>query len=201
MNKQSRHYFNIFFIALLVGLTSQSANAHDPVSGFGPHVVFKDGLEVSPDIDTGKAGSNRETQLGLEITYGITGDWAAGFYIPYYVDKSNTSSSVNGQGDLSLFTKYRIWRKDSLGLQQSIAIAAKLVTTTIEFFSCCSVPLRPINSGPKAAQYCFLIVVLSRDGSTLTNRILKCLRWSAGSLCKTAASLPSVYGHTSGQWV
>ncbi len=106
---------------------SAAALAHDPVFGLGPHVLFKGGYEVSPEIHLSKAGSNRESELGVELTYGLTGDWAAGVELPY-VHESSAAGSDTGQGDVTLFTKYRFWRKDSPGLQQSMTIAFKLKT-------------------------------------------------------------------------
>ncbi len=108
---------------------SASALAHDPVFGLGPHVLFKDGFEVAPEIHTGKAGNNRESELGVELTYGLSGDWAAGIELPY-VRETDAIGSETGQGDITVFTKYRFWRKDSPGLQQSITAAFKLNTDT-----------------------------------------------------------------------
>lgn len=114
---------------LLASLSSLPANAHDPVFGLGPHVLFKGGVEIAPEVKINKAGDKDKTELALELTYGLTGDWAAGIDIPY-VDQSNGANSASGQGDLTLFTKYRFWREDGLGEQQSMAVALKLKTDT-----------------------------------------------------------------------
>ena len=103
--------------------------AHDPVFGLGPHVLFKGGVEIAPEVFINEAGDRKNTELGIELTYGLTGDWAAGVVIPYE-KHSSASGSTKGQGDLTLFTKYRFWRKDGPGLQQSMSIAAKLKTDT-----------------------------------------------------------------------
>lgn len=101
------------------------ALAHDPVFGLGPHVLFKGGVEIAPQVHISKAGKKEKTELDFELTYGLTGDWAAGIEIPY----TDTGSS-SGQGDLSLFSKYRFWREDGPGVQQSISLAFKLKTDT-----------------------------------------------------------------------
>jgi len=107
------------------------AQAHDPVFGLGPHVLFKGGFEVAPELHTAKKGDKRETELGVELTYGLTGDWAAGIELPY--DKlTSAGASESGQGDVRLFSKYRFWRQDSLGLQQSVSLVFKLKTDTAE---------------------------------------------------------------------
>ena len=96
------------------------ALAHDPVFSPGPHVLYKAGVEVHVGADREKAGQEKETELGLELTYGLTGDWAAGIELPYVSVKEGADES-NGAGDARLFTKYRFWREDSLGVQESAA--------------------------------------------------------------------------------
>ncbi len=110
-------------------LSAQSALAHDPVFGLGPHVLFKGGVEVSPEIHFSKAGADKETELGLELTYGLSGNWAAGLDIPW-IKRQNDENDVDGVGDISAFTKYRFWRKDSPGLQQSISLLGKIKTSS-----------------------------------------------------------------------
>ncbi len=112
-------------ILLLGFITCLNALAHDPIFGVGPHVLFKGGVEISPQIDFSKANTNKELSLGLNLTYGITGDWAAGLELPY-LNKENGISSASGTGDVKLFTKFRFWRNDSLGVQESAAILLKI---------------------------------------------------------------------------
>ncbi|VAW72288.1 hypothetical protein MNBD_GAMMA12-1692 [hydrothermal vent metagenome] len=112
----------LFLLGLIAWL---NASAHDPIFGKGPHVLFKGGVEVSPQIDFSKANNNKELSWGLNLTYGITGDWAAGIELPY-LDKENLFSSSSGTGDVKLFTKFRFWRNDSLGVQESAAVLLKV---------------------------------------------------------------------------
>ena len=67
--------WNVSLMALLLG---NSAWAHDPVFGIGPHVLYKGGIEIAPEVHIDKKGDKQDTELGLELTYGLTGDWAAG---------------------------------------------------------------------------------------------------------------------------
>ena len=97
------------------------ALAHDPVFSPGPHVLYKEGVEVHVGAHREKAGQEKETELGLELSYGLSGDWAAGIELPY-VNATGSSDNSNGIGDMRLFTKYRFWRKDSLGVQESAAV-------------------------------------------------------------------------------
>ena len=97
------------------------APAHDPIFGVGPHVLFRGGIEISIEVAQEKAGADKEFELGLEIAYGITGEWTAGIELPYASKEEGTQSS-SGPSDIRLFTKYRFWREDSLGLQESAAI-------------------------------------------------------------------------------
>ncbi len=108
---------------------SQPVLAHDPVFGLGPHVLFKEGVEITPEVFVNEAGDKKQAELGFELTYGLTGDWAAGVGMPYE-KHSDVNGSNSGLGDLSLFTKYRFWRDDRPGVQQSMSIAAKLITNS-----------------------------------------------------------------------
>lgn len=116
-------------LALFGGLFAASAQAHDPIFGMGPHVLYQGGIEVATELHDAKQGSEQETELGLELTYGITADWAAGIELPYAF-KRDTGISASGLADVSAFTKYRFWRKDSLGLQESAAVMLKVKTPT-----------------------------------------------------------------------
>lgn len=111
----------------MVILVSNPIRAHDPIFGIGPHVLFKEGVEASIELLTDKSGGEREIESALELTYGITGDWAAGIEIPYAF-KEDEDKNSQGLSDLSFFTKYRFWRKDSLGLQESAAVLLKVKT-------------------------------------------------------------------------
>ncbi|HFE38148.1 MAG TPA: transporter [Gammaproteobacteria bacterium] len=111
---------------LLAGLMllvtfSLPAMAHDPIFGIGPHVLFKGGVETALEVHTNKAGEEKETETSAELVYGLTGDWAAGVDLPYAYKKDGTKSS-NGVADIQVFTKYRFWRQDSKGLQESAAV-------------------------------------------------------------------------------
>jgi len=112
--------------SLLLATISQSAMAHDPIFGIGPHVLFKGGTEVALETHQEKASEEKESEVGLELVYGVTGDWAAGVELPYAYKKEGSESS-NGLTDIQLFTKYRFWRQDSLGLQESVAVMFAVV--------------------------------------------------------------------------
>lgn len=102
-------------------MQSGVALAHDPIFGIGPHVLFKDGIEISLGAGKNRSGAETESEYNLELVYGITGDWAAGFKAPYTI-KDDAGESASGLAEINLFTKYRFWRQDSLGLQRSTAI-------------------------------------------------------------------------------
>jgi len=105
------------------------ALAHDPVFGPGPHVLYKDGVEVHINVDRNKAGQDKETEFGLELSYGLTGDWAAGLELPY-VWTEESANTASGSGDIRLFTKYRFWRHDTLGVQESAAAFVNIKMNT-----------------------------------------------------------------------
>lgn len=124
-----RNRYLCLFISLLTSGNTTPALAHDPVFGVGPHVLFKGGVEIAVEIEHDKAGDERETGVGLELTYGLTGDWAIGADLPYR-HKRVAGADNAGAGDLALFTKYRFWRRDSLGLQESAAVLLKVKTNS-----------------------------------------------------------------------
>jgi len=129
LNQKNSQRFSVFILTLFSGLVGQAAFAHDPVFGLGPHVLFKGGVEVAPEIFIDRAGDKESNVAAMELTYGFTGDWAAGIDIPY-VNTKTSNTSESGQGDLRLFTKYRFWRKDGPGVQQSMTVAIKVKTDT-----------------------------------------------------------------------
>lgn len=108
-----------------------AARAHDPIFGLGPQVLFKGGAQIGPEFHLTRAGQAREQELSLKLAYGLSGDWSAGVSLPY-VNAEQNGNRASGQGDLRLFTKYRFWRRDSLGLQQSMAVALMVVTDTAD---------------------------------------------------------------------
>lgn len=129
LHQKNSQRFNVFILTLFSGLFGQAAFAHDPVFGLGPHVLFKGGVEIAPEIFIDRAGDKERNVAAMELTYGLTGDWAAGIDIPY-VNTKTSNTSESGQGDLRLFTKYRFWRKDGPGVQQSMTVAVKVKTDT-----------------------------------------------------------------------
>ena len=124
---------SILVMAFSSIFAASTVYAHDPVFALGPHVLFKGGVEIAPEVFTARAGDNKLNALGLELTYGLTGDWAAGIDLPY-VDKTRVQNNVvtteSGQSDLSVFTKYRFWRNDGPGVQQSMSALIKVKTNT-----------------------------------------------------------------------
>lgn len=110
-------------VCLLAGgsLFAPQAFAHDPVFGLGPHTLFKGGVEVHTGYHREEAGSDTDNEATLAFKYGLTGDWVIGADLPYKrIREADQSSS--GVGDLTLTSKYRFWRRDSLALQESAAV-------------------------------------------------------------------------------
>ncbi|MFQ5444480.1 MAG: transporter [Nitrospinales bacterium] len=118
----------VFFLVMLIRIIS--AFAHEPIFGLGPHVIYKGGVGVEVEIDGDRSSSNKETERELaidtEIIYGITPDLSATLVIPGILDKLEETEtgdqSSAGFGDLSIRMKYRFWRRDSPGTQDSAAI-------------------------------------------------------------------------------
>ena len=118
-------------IGLVACLLSGSVWAHDPIFGIGPHVLFKGGFEIAPAAHIEKAGDESAAETGLEVVYGLTGDWAVGIELPY-LDVDDGLASSSGRGDINIFTKYRFWRNDTLGAQESAAVLLKVKLDTAD---------------------------------------------------------------------
>lgn len=110
---------------LLTVLTASDAVAHDPVFGVGPHVLYKHGVEVHLGTHQEKS-DERDTEAEFELKYGITGDWVAGIGTSY-LRSSGHEETVSGRGPSSLSTKYRFWRHDTFGVQESAAVFGKVI--------------------------------------------------------------------------
>ncbi len=94
---------------------SAAVQAHDPVFGLGPHTLFKNATEVHLGFDPSRAGRNQQTRSTLEFAYGLTANWTARVELPY----ESREKGPDGIGDVGIATKYRFWRRDALGVQES----------------------------------------------------------------------------------
>jgi len=116
---------------LLALFLSTPAWAHDPVFGLGPHTLFQGGYEIHAGTSREERGDDIENEYLLEFKYGITGDWAVGVSAPY-LDLSGPGVSTTGGGDVALSTKYRFWRNDQPGVQESAAVSLATVFDTAD---------------------------------------------------------------------
>lgn len=120
----------LFVTNLMMLIQTISAFAHEPIFGLGPHVIYKGGVGVEVEIDGERSSGNQKTDeelaIDTEIIYGITSDLAATLIIPGILNKvektATEDQSSSGFGDASLRLKYRFWRRDSPGIQDSAAI-------------------------------------------------------------------------------
>ncbi len=119
---------SLLVVGILLIFGSGVALAHDPVFGLGPHTLFKGGTEVHVGFDRSEAGNRNETVSSLELAYGLTSNWTARIELPY-VDRDSGSSGIS---DMSIATKYRFWRRDSLGLQESSTVFLKIKPDTAD---------------------------------------------------------------------
>lgn len=114
---------NIFpLFTVLLCITIRPAWAHDPVFSPGPHVIYKGGVETAMHFERSDNGGEQENDLAAELTYGLTSDWAIGTEVPYIM----ANDGADGIGNPDIFTKYRFWRKDTLGAQETAAVLGRL---------------------------------------------------------------------------
>lgn len=126
-----RSHYCRYLVVLIATFLYSPAWAHDPIFGVGPHVLYKGGIEISPEMHLAKAGDSSATETALNFTYGITGDWAAGIELSY-LDIDDGAARNSGRDDIKVFTKYRFWRHDTLGAQESAAVVLKVKLNTAD---------------------------------------------------------------------
>ncbi len=112
-------------ILLLITL---NAFAHDPVFSPGPHVLFKEGIEIHTGIKQKNTQTKQVLQQPLIFKYGVTANWVTGLELPYI--SQQTPTSTKGFGDIRLTSKYRFWRQDRRGQQRSAALLVNIKTNS-----------------------------------------------------------------------
>ena len=113
-------------LILFLLLLPAGAGAHDPVFGLGPHVLFRNAVEIHMSAAQQKAGADRGTATLLQVGYGITANWSASLGLPY-VRLDGSQQRETGRGPTRLASKYRFWRKDRPGVQESVSVLGKVV--------------------------------------------------------------------------
>jgi hypothetical protein len=113
-----------YSLVLLTLIAIQNiASAHEPLYGFGPHVLFKGGF--APHI-TGLWGNN-EFEHEYALGYGINSSWTVVGETAF-----TTENGSNSLENINLKSKYRFWMKNSPGLSKQAALITKLVIPATE---------------------------------------------------------------------
>ena len=126
----SRPLSGVLLLILSFFLSTLPAVAHEPIFGLGPHVIYQGGfgieLEFERSVFSRPQGEESEWGFHTEIMYGVTEDFALTLEIPALVGTQETFAGTSlrstGFGDLSIRAKYRFWRKDRPGIQDSAAM-------------------------------------------------------------------------------
>ncbi len=116
-------------VVLSVSVALNTSSAHEPIFGIGPHTIYKGGVGIETEIEGGNTSSGSKKVndyiLHSEIIYGFTADLSGTLSIPIVLERreetGGAGQSSSGLGDASLRIKYRFWRRDRLGMQDSIA--------------------------------------------------------------------------------
>ena len=112
----------LFGLSLL--LSAGASWAHDPVFSPGPHTIYRGGYEIHMEAAREEAGGEAEKEYELALFYGLTADWVVGVELPY------EDAEETGAADAALRTKYRFWRDDRLGVQESAAVLGRVKLDT-----------------------------------------------------------------------
>lgn len=105
------------YAAILLLLPAKAAQAHEPIYGIGPGVLFKGGN--APHIGFGWNNQFLEPEYGWG--YGITKNWTAIAEVPFLYNSGNYSF----QG-VSLKQKYRFYRNFKPGLSRTASAVAEV---------------------------------------------------------------------------
>ena len=126
-NILNRHPFRSLFLMLgvMAGAGSPSpAFAHGPLFSPGPETIFSEGTEITLGYKMGRvsgAGTvGKVYEPFVELAYGVTPDWQIGLEVPFSWLSANGIKS-NGLGDISIDTKYQLWKLDQPGAQYKAA--------------------------------------------------------------------------------
>ncbi|VAX31268.1 hypothetical protein MNBD_NITROSPIRAE01-441 [hydrothermal vent metagenome] len=142
----------IFFIVFIFSTVPSVASAHEPLFSIGPHTLYKGGIGIELEaellskstlLQNGTEIEDPKNQVvtrrlfPIEIIYGLTSNWSVTARIPIVyrrleksVSGQKTKMSSEGLGDIVLRSKYRFWRRDSLGVQESAALVFGLKLPT-----------------------------------------------------------------------
>ena len=118
--------------------------AHEPVFSLGPHTLYKGGIGIELEAEllsksrllkNGREMDDPQDRKATriifptEIIYGLTTNLALTTRIPvvYRTFEKNAASGKDqdrsaGLGDILFRSKYRFWRRDTLGVQQAAAV-------------------------------------------------------------------------------
>ena len=96
--------------------------AHEPIFGLGAHTLFKGGYGIEVEVESKKAGDDREDIITYNLSYGVTPDFTIGLVVPRFIEKKEGNSSSSGLGDMSLRAKYRFIRIDKPGSTTGVAL-------------------------------------------------------------------------------
>lgn len=125
-------------------ITVGTVYAHEPVFSLGPHTLYKGGIGVEfetkilsksrllregDQIDDPEKQKATRLIFPIEIIYGVTPDLSVTTRIPTVERRlekttggTRTKESSSGLGDIVIRSKYRFWKRDTLGVQQAAAI-------------------------------------------------------------------------------
>lgn len=108
MRHENKQWFLVIFgiaVALICAARPDSALAHEPLFGLGPHTVGQYAWALESEMERGHAGWINH----LELIYGLSPDIALTVVAPYAFSHENRSP---GFGDVVLRGKYRFYRRD-----------------------------------------------------------------------------------------
>lgn len=105
-------WLRYLFAFCLVAMAQTYAHAHEPLYGFGPHVLFKGGW--APHFTFHYGHDHVETEYALG--YGLTRNWTIKGEVPFHVAHGNYE-----WGGFKFKQKYRLFSRFKPGLSRQIS--------------------------------------------------------------------------------
>lgn len=113
----------LLFLSLSILLCRSSfVFAHEPIFSLGPETIYKGGVGIETEIEYEKAGREKETSMHYEVIYGVSEDFSLTVEVPHIIEKEESGEISGGLGEVALRGKYQLFRKDTLGAQDKVAL-------------------------------------------------------------------------------
>ncbi|MCH8029285.1 MAG: hypothetical protein IH874_05085 [Candidatus Dadabacteria bacterium] len=108
-------------LLILVGLLSTPVLAHEPVFSLGPETIFEGGFGIEVEFEFEDAKGEQLAVMNYEILYGLKDNLSLILKVPQILGREVGGETERGLGDIEFRTKYRFFKRDTLGAQNKVS--------------------------------------------------------------------------------